>query len=240
MQWQQRSAPLMPPIRRLLLPLLAAPALMLPAMAQEPASGTTPDVNSKGFYATFGAGAAWPQNLNGSTSVFGANVSGNYSLNGGFALETGLGYDFGTVRGELTYLYDNASLNTLSVTALGTTGTASITDGNVNTNSVLASAYVDIPTGSRWVPYLGGGLGYTNIGWGAFSARANNVTVGFNSGSQGVLGYQGKVGLSYLASKTTDLFVEGTYQGTTGFTVDSVNYDPLSSWGARIGARYRF
>jgi len=117
--------------------------------------------------------------------VFGVNVSGNTSLNGGFALETGLGYDFGTVRGELTHLYDNASLNTLSVTALGTSGTASISNGNVNTNSVLASAYVDIPTGSRWVPYLGGGLGYTNIGWGAFSARANNVTVGFNSGSQG-------------------------------------------------------
>ena len=219
---------------------LALPLVAAPARAQEPAASTTPDVNSKGFYATIGAGAAWPQNLNGSTSVFGVNVSGNYSLNGGFALETGLGYDFGTVRGELTYLYGNASLNTLSVTALGTSGTASITDGNVNTNSVLASAYVDIPTGSRWVPYLGGGLGYTNIGWGAFTARANNVTVGFNSGSQGVLGYQGKVGVSYLASKTTDLFVEGTYQGTTGFTVDSVNYDPLSSWGARIGARYRF
>ena len=236
------------PIRRLArccatalaLPLLAAPALMLPAVAQEPAASATPDVNSKGFYATLGAGAAWPQNLNGSTSVFGANVSGNYSLNGGFALETGLGYDFGTVRGELTYLYDNASLNTLSITALGSSGTASISNGNVNTNSVLASAYVDIPTGSRWVPYLGGGLGYTNIGWGAFTARANNVTVGFNSGNQSALGYQGKVGVSYLASKTTDLFVEGTYQGTTGFTVDSVNYDPLSSWGARIGARYRF
>ena len=219
---------------------LALPLVAAHARAQEPAASTTPDVNSKGFYATLGAGAAWPQNLNGSTSVFGANVSGNYSLNGGFALETGLGYDFGTVRGELTYLYGNASLNTLSVTALGTSGTASITDGNVSTNSVLASAYVDIPTGSRWVPYLGGGLGYTNIGWGAFTARANNVAVGFNSGSQGVLGYQGKVGVSYLASKTTDLFVEGTYQGTTGFTVDSVNYDPLSSWGARIGARYRF
>jgi opacity protein-like surface antigen len=219
---------------------LALPPVAAPARAQEPAASTTPDVNSKGFYATLGAGAAWPQNLNGSTSVFGVNVSGNYSLNGGFALETGLGYDFGTVRGELTYLYDNASLNTLSVTALGSSGTASISNGNVNTNSVLASAYVDIPTGSRWVPYLGGGLGYTNIGWGAFTARANNVTVGFNSGNQSALGYQGKVGLSYLASKTTDLFVEGTYQGTTGFTVDSVNYDPLSSWGARIGARYRF
>ena len=230
---------------RALLPAALGTCLLgtpLAAMAQEPAAGgsTTPDVNAKGYYATLGAGASWPQNLNGSTSVFGVDVTGNYSLNGGFALETGLGYDFGKVRGELTYVYNNASLNTLTVSALGSTGTASITNGNVNTNSVLASAYVDIPTGSRWVPYVGGGLGYTNIGWGAFSARANNVTVGFNSGNQGVLGYQGKVGISYLASKTTDLFAEGIYQGSTGFTVDSVNYDPLSSWGARIGARYRF
>lgn len=203
-------------------------------------------MNRKGFYATLSAIAAWPQSINGSTSVLGIDVSSVYKLDGGFALETGLGYDFGTVRGELTYIYGNAKLNTLEFTALGTTATASSTNGNANTNSVLASAYVDIPTGSRWVPYLGGGLGYSNIHWDAFTASNNNGTEAFNSGSQGVLGYQGKVGLSYLASKTTDLFVEGTYQGTTGFTVDnviasvSVNYAPLSSWGARIGVRYRF
>jgi opacity protein-like surface antigen len=110
----------------------------------------------------------------------------------------------------------------------------------VNTNSVLASAYVDIPTNSRWVPYIGGGLGYTNVGWGAYSAIAFGVTLTQTPGSQGVFGYQAKLGLSYLASRNADLFVEGTYQGAAGFTIDRVNYDPLNSWGARLGARYRF
>lgn len=55
-----------------------------------------------------------------------------------------------------------------------------------------------------------------------------------------MFGYQAKVGVSYLAAKNADVFVEGTYQGTSGFTVDTVNYDPISSWGARLGARYRF
>ena len=50
----------------------------------------------------------------------------------------------------------------------------------------MASVYIDIPTNSRWAPYVGGGLGSTIIQ---------------NAGSQGVLGYQGKVGLSYLAKK---------------------------------------
>ncbi len=89
----------------------------------------------------------------------------------------------------------------------------------------MASVYIDIPTNSRWAPYVGGGLGSTRIQ---------------NPGSQGVLGYQGKVGLSYLANKKTDIFVEGVYQGTSNFSIDTSNADPLSSWGARLGARFRF
>ena len=102
---------------------------------------------------------------------------------------------------------------------------APLSDGNVNSNSVMASVYIDVPTNSRWVPYVVGGLGSTIIQ---------------NAGSQGVLGYQGKVGLSYLANKKTDIFVEGVYQGTSNFTIDTSNADPLSSWGARLGARFRF
>ena len=34
--------------------------------------------------------------------------------------------------------------------------------GIVNKNDVYASAYVDFPFG-RWVPYIGGGIGYTNL-----------------------------------------------------------------------------
>lgn len=205
-----------------------------PAQAEE----QVPD--PKGFYATLGLGASWPQNVNGNTTVLGVPVNGSYSLNGGFAGEIGAGYDFGLIRTELTYSYNNASLNSVTASALGASVTAGVSSGNVNTNSVLASAYIDIPTKSRWVPYVGGGIGYTNVGWGAYSVTAGGVTLTQVAGNQGVFGYQAKLGLSYLAAKNADVFVEGTYQGTTGFTVDQVNYDPLSSWGARLGARYRF
>jgi opacity protein-like surface antigen len=206
--------------------LLAATALLATAGQAEETAKPDAVPDPTGFYATLGVGASWPQNVNGNTSVFGVPVNANYNLGGGFAGEVGAGYDFGPVRTELTYSYTNATLNNVTATALGVSGSSSISNGNVNTNSVLVSAYLDIPTNSRWVPYLGGGVGYTNVGWGA--------------GSQGVLGYQGKVGLSYLASKSTDIFAEGIYQGTSGFTVNEVNYDPLGSWGARVGARLRF
>jgi opacity protein-like surface antigen len=111
---------------------------------------------------------------------------------------------------------------------------------NVSTNSVLVSAYVDIPIKSKFTQFVGGGLGYTNVGWGAYSANFSGVQWNWQSGSQGVLGYQAKLGVTYQASAKADVFVEGTYQGSSGFSVDSVNYDSLSAFGARVGARYRF
>lgn len=233
------------PCRLQTLHQLCAAGLLLPLLAgsakADDSTSKSPTKEATGAYATLGLGAAWPQNVTGNTTVLGIPVNGSYGLNGGFAGEVGVGYDFGPVRSELTYSYNNANLSSLSGSALGLNlGTTTVSNGSVRTNSVLASAYVDIPTNSRWVPYLGGGLGYTNVGWGAYSATAFGVSLTQIPGSQGVFGYQAKLGLSYLANKHTDVFVEGTYQGAAGFTIDGINYDPLNSWGARLGARYRF
>ena len=214
--------------------LLSSVALHAPVRAGEPLP------EAKGFYATLGLGASWPQNVNGNTTILNVPVTGSYGLGGGFAGEVGAGYDFGTVRTELTYTYNNASLNQVTVSALGTSGSTGISNGGINTHSVLASAYLDIPTKSRWVPYVGAGIGYTNIGWGAYSATVNGITLAQIPGSRGVFGYQAKLGVSYLASRSSDVFVEGTYQGTTGFTAGEVNYGAIGSWGARLGARHRF
>lgn len=194
----------------------------------------------KGFYGTLGLGYSATQDISSSDSILGVPVKGNFGLTGGFAGETGIGYDFGPVRTELTYIYNNATLNSLDLSVAGVGLNAPISEGNVNTNSVMASVYVDIPTNSKWVPYVGGGLGYSSISWGAYKTGLLGTTYSQNAGNQGVLGYQGKVGLSYLANKKTDVFVEGVYQGTSNFSIDTTNYDPLSSWGARLGARFRF
>lgn len=215
-------------------------AAMPMAHAQEAEEQPAQAEQGKGFYATAGVGAAWPQDVTGKSTVLDIDVKAEYSLGVGFAGEVGAGYDFGNVRTELTYLYNNASLDRLKVKALGQEITSSVSSGDVNTNSVMVSTYVDIPTKGRFAPYLGGGIGYTNVSWGSYSVSALGTNVKQSAGNQGVFGYQGKLGMSYLASKTTDVFVEATYQGTAGFTVDGVSYDPLSSWGARLGARYRF
>lgn len=181
----------------------------------------------KGFYSALGVGYSAPQDATASGSALGVPFSSNLALTGGFAGEAAVGYDFGPVRTEVSFIYNNASADSVSV-SVGRFGiTEPVSGGNINTLSTMASVYIDIPTKSRWVPYVGGGLGYTTISF-------------ENASNKGVLGYQAKVGLSYLADKKTDIFVEGVYQGTSNFSIDSVDFDPLSSWGARLGARFRF
>ena len=54
----------------------------------------------------------------------------------------------------------------------------------MNTNSVMVSTYVDIPTKGRVSPYLGGGIGYTNVSWGSYSVSALGTNVKQSAGNQ--------------------------------------------------------
>ena len=211
------------PAGRCVLALSCLLGLSAPALAKPNA---IPD--TRGFYATLGIGASWPQSTSTSSPALAAPITVNYG--GSFSGEAGLGYDFGAVRTELTYVYDRASIT-------GASGGATAT-GNRNASSVMASAYFDIPTQSRWVPYLGGGIGYTNLSSGTVTAPGSGVTL--NGGNQGLFGYQAKAGVAYVASDSTDLFLEGVYQGAPGYSAGSTSYGSYNSWGARVGFRLRF
>lgn len=262
-----------------------------------------------GFYGTIGVGASWASSVsasgesrtnnwvNGNTynvvpafaagsildnlSTITVNPRVKTSFGGGFAGEAGLGYDFGDVRAELTYVYNNHTINSVSGElkprlnlygnryALRTRGLAVDGGSSTNSNSVFGSLYYDIPTGSRWVPYIGGGIGYTNVSWDGvdfsnvryttntvlpnlpYNAVTRNATVldqnlwrrrniSYGSENSGLFGYQAKAGLTYVASCTTDVFAEGTYQGASNFEANGFNFGSLNSWGGRIGARFRF
>ena len=220
-----------------------AAALSIPAKADE----TVPQ-QSKGFYATLGLGAGWPLDTDVSdkdvnsllNALGGPNLNGSISADGGFSGEVGAGYDFGDVRAELTYAYNNSSINNLSATYLGTKYNLPAS-ANVNSSSVYLSGYYDIPIKkSRFVPYVGAGIGYTNLSVGDLSATVLGVPITLEGGSESLFGYQAKVGVTYLASKTTDVFLEGVYQGATGFDVGATSYGAINIFGARLGARYRF
>ena len=227
-----------------------------------------------GWYVTAGAGGSWAAaptlKRDDAITTSRGHVEYQYStplvLGPGVALEAGVGFKFNNnLRSEITYLFNNYStdyahpVGTISYNGGPTRSQESSDqiDGSVNTNSILANVYYDIPTNSRWVPYVGGGIGWTSVN---VSDRVHNyysrsgavgdlpgfVTVGSNKvdgGTAPALGYQAKIGLSYLASKSTDVYVEGVYLGNTAVNIggnDPQSIGALNTFGIKGGLRYRF
>jgi len=240
---------------------------VVPAGAASSVKSSVPKSKS-GWYVTAGAGASWESSIADSrtsstySSRLGREIfqerNGDVGHGDGVAVEAGVGYDFGNrLRAELTYLYDTSSLGSqqysgsISYAGGGDTfsGQADVS-GRINRNSILASLYYDIPTKTRWVPYVGGGLGYTNV---STSDTVYNYNVALGSGGRSIgtstvpggsgsaFGYQAKIGMSYLASRSTDLFVEGNYLGNTSVDLGTgTSFGSFNSFGVKAGFRYRF
>jgi hypothetical protein len=187
-------------------------------------------VQGTGFYLTVGAGAAWPSDIDVRTRNFDPNFNGDMEFGGGFSVDAGVGYDFGAIRTELTYGYTRASINDLEFN-----NEFFDASGIVNKNDVMASVYLDVPFGA-WVPYIGGGIGYTNLSTPGISFDGDRI----GSSNQGLFGWQAKVGVAYAINWNTDIYVEGTYSGAEGFSSDELRYDSYNDFGAKLGFRYRF
>jgi opacity protein-like surface antigen len=196
-----------------------------------------------GFYATVGLGATWPNDINGRVNPRNKPSRGiELETEGGFSLDAGIGYDFGPLRTELTYVYNRTAVDDIK---RNRNWDSTRTNGG-NQNGIMASAYWDINTGSRWTPYIGGGIGWINQSMGkntlervGGSGTINRINTG--SGSDDLFGWQAKAGVAYGVNWNTDIYGEVVYQGAESFRAGRTSYDAIdNSWGFKIGARYRF
>ena len=241
---------------------LAVTDVASPVNAQE---NEAPKDTTKGAYVSVGVGGNWASDPTWSSADSGTvgglsfteNNNGKVDLGGGISVSPAIGYDFGNnIRAELSYTYNALSIGQSTVNASGTiagfpysaNGTINTT-GTLSTNSVLVSGYYDIPTKSKFTPYVGAGIGWTGV-----SLPSQNVSTTVNyddgiretfpvevdGGSGSAFGYQAKIGVSYLAAQQADVFVEGVYQGNTSVTIARSTYGSINDFGVRAGVRYRF
>ena len=196
-----------------------------------------------GFYGTVGLGATWANDINGRVNKKDGTRRGiELETEGGFSLDAGIGYDFGPLRTELTYVYNRTAVNDIK---RNNNWDSTRTNGG-NQNGIMASAYWDINTGSRWTPYIGGGIGWINQSMGnntlvrvGGNGTTNRINTG--SGSDDLFGWQAKAGVAYGLNWNTDIYGEVVYQGAESFRAGRTSYDAIdNSWGFKIGARYRF
>lgn len=205
-------------------------------------------------YVSLGLGVGFPNNatadnvgvsippLTPTTSGFPGSV--DQSFDAGFAGEIAGGYQFQDLRVELSVGYGdlNPGDGTLTANIRGQQFSTSYNvDGGGNYVSVLVNAYYDIPTGTKWRPYLGAGIGYINLSYNDVVVNTQigqARVIGGNSGS--AFGYQGKLGLSYEAIPKGNIFGEVVYLGSTTPSGTEGSYSSLGLWRLALGWRQGF
>ena len=180
------------------------------------------------------------------------------SLGGAGTAEAGLGYNFGNnLRAELTYLFKAKSAGSETTTGTVFYSGGSLTfngetkvSGKINKHAVLANLFYDVPTKSRWVPFIGAGLGLARVtstdmlyNYDVVYSNGNRV-IGSRTepgGNGNALAYQAKLGINFLISKKTAVFLTGNY-----FHINRINlgggtiYEGFNIFGAKAGFLYRF
>ena len=172
--------------------------------------------------------------------------------------EAGVGYNFGNnFRAEVAYVLKAHAA--VSETTIGTVyydggsltfeGNTEIT-GTLRKHAFFATLYYDLPTHSRWAPFVGAGLGVARV---TSSDMRYDYDVVYSTGTRVVgsrtepggngnaLAYQAKLGLQYLISGATAVFLTGQYFHLNRIDLGGGTiYEEFQIFGARAGVVYRW
>lgn len=220
-----------------------------------------------GFYVTAGGGESWESDVISNRSdetvsptlgpITYERVSVK-SVKGAGAIEAGLGYNFGNnLRAELSYAYLAKSPHKETTTgtvfhsggSLDFSGETKIS-GQINKNLFLGLLYYNIPTKSRWVPFIGVGLGWARL---TTTDLLYNYEVVYSNGNQ-VVGsrtepagmgnapaFKTKLGINYLVSKKIAVFVASNYLHINRIDIGGGTiYEKFNVFGAKVGLIYQF
>jgi outer membrane protein OmpA-like peptidoglycan-associated protein len=170
-----------------------------------------------GVYIAGGLGYNINDGFHGTGTAFGVSGSGTVSFHGGFTGDASVGYGFGNgIRVELEGDYFQNSFDKVKVSGVTYGAT-----GNDQTYGFFANALYDFDVGSPYVyPYVGGGVGYQEVGFKDF--KALGATINQTEGAFAVQGIAGLAfpippipGLSALVEyRFVDIFNGGKYNGT--------------------------
>jgi opacity protein-like surface antigen len=181
----------------------------------------------KPWYVALGAGGAWYEDLK-----FGA--LGTASMDTGFTVNGAFGRyvdDIRVFRLEAELLYDRADVNNISGTPAS---------GTLSNTAVMFNALYDIRTDTSWVPYFGGGIGYSRVNMDKLSSGGVTLL----NDSDDVFSWQIKAGVAYEFSPSWAMNLGYRYYGTSSLTFTGpggqVTSDGTTTHSAELGVRFNF
>ena len=121
-------------------------------------------------------------------------------------------------------------------------GALALASGPISATYLLGNVWVDIPTQSAFIPYVGGGLG---IGWAWADVSFNNADYGYGSGGSG-LAYQLGAGVKFAVSDHVDIDLGYRFKGLSNINFPdrdghgNYNGATLNSHNIQLGLTYHF
>jgi opacity protein-like surface antigen len=182
------------------------------------------------WYVAVGAGGAWYNDQ----TITGAGT-GKLSTDPGYTANVAIGRyldDIKVVRLEVEGLYDSAEVNNFGGAKAG---------GTLSNAGLMFNFLYDIQTGTSWIPYLGGGIGYSRV-------NMDNVTlagVTVLDGTDNVFAYQFKGGVAYQFNPSMAVTVGYRYYATDNLSFGGQPGGTIKTGGtqiqsAEVGFRFHF
>ena len=193
---------------------------------------------SKSLYLSIGGGVAFTSDVSGDLDGITAEFETNNPLNYSFAI----GKEFNDWRLEFNYSATTLSSDSMTVTTGGNSTSSDITpDYDLGVNSYMIFGYKDIPSDSKFTPYLGAGLGLSSLNTDSntYTVGGNDIVVADEQYSVFTFGLKG--GVDYEIAENTSLYSEASYLNYSSFTSDAgVDYDSTNSFIISAGLRFNF
>jgi opacity protein-like surface antigen len=184
------------------------------------------------WYVTAGAGATFYDDM-----TFSGAVVGDISMDTGYSGNVAVGRfmdDERALRLEFEGIYSQADINNSAGFKTG---------GDISNGSVMFNFIYNIHTDSPWVPYIGGGLGYSRVTINNLSDTATGTIL--VDGSDNAFAYQFRAGVAYKFNPDWALTLAYRYIATEnlGFATTApgtANSEGTKSHNAELGFRFNF
>ena len=186
--------------------------------------GLSAEEFKKGVYGYFDGGIGKYSDLD----VLGTNSKIEYET--GFGYEIGLGYDFGKrFRTEIIYANQQSNIDTI----LGINAS-----GDFDFSTFALMGYIDFPTSTNWSPFIGVGIGNSDINYGQVCLSTG---VCATSTAEDFTSYSLALGTSYKLNSSTDVVGKFTYRGFSDINFsDNTTVEDSETITTSVGLRFYF
>ncbi|MCI0401017.1 MAG: outer membrane beta-barrel protein [Gammaproteobacteria bacterium] len=180
------------------------------------------------WYAAVGGGVAFANDVD----VPSLPTTATMDLDTGFLVTGAVGRAFGNFRAEGEVFYIQNDISSLSAP-----GVFVAPSGDVSNLAFMVNGYIDVNTNSKWLPFIGGGIGGANVSINDSAAVQALQPLGVDD-SDTVFAYQFKAGVAYQFTETVVGTVGYRFFGTADVDIFGTTNVQINNLEA--GLRFRF